>query len=300
MSLLLIGSLLAVHLPDGGILTPTWLAGGFIVAGLMALAGSWRIRDEEIPRVALLTAAFFVATLIHVPVPAGPRAHLLVNGLLGIVLGPRAALAIPLGLFLQAALFGHGGFTTLGVNSCVMGIPALLAWLMFAGFQRIPWIRHKVFRAALVALSVIIVMLTVVYSVVLLATNPISRLESLNLATANEITFQPVTLILSVLTGIVAGWWERRLENKPEFPLGLLIGEISVLATVFLNCLALVYGGTQDWHAWALATVIVHLPLAVVEGVILGFMIGFLVRVKPEVVRWSLPEKRECTASSVS
>src|SRR6516162_2250012 len=159
MGLALFGFSWAVHLPDGVLSTP-WLAGGFVIAGLLVALGTWRIRDDEIPKIALMTAAFFVATLIHVPVPAGPKAHLLLNSLLGIVLGPRAALAIPVGLFLQAALFGHGGFTTLGINSCVMTLPALLAWLMFAGFQRFPWIRHKHARSALVAGSVMIMILS--------------------------------------------------------------------------------------------------------------------------------------------
>ena len=62
----------------------------------------------------------------HVHVRVGPSsAHLLLNGLIGVVLGRRAVLAILVGLTLQAILFGHGGFLTLGVNTCVMALPAL-------------------------------------------------------------------------------------------------------------------------------------------------------------------------------
>ena len=107
----------AVHIPDGNVLTPLWLIGGYLLAGILVVMGSWRIQDEEIPQVALLTAAFFVASLMHVPVPGLPSsAHLLLNGLLGVVLGRRAALAIAMGLLLQAVLLQHGGLTTLGVN----------------------------------------------------------------------------------------------------------------------------------------------------------------------------------------
>src|SRR6476660_9158966 len=110
-------ALWAVHISDGVLAAPWWL-GGFAVAGLLALFGAWRIREEEVPQVALLTAAFFVASLIHVRV--GPTSvHLLLNGLVGVVLGRRAALAIPVGLALQVALLGHGGFTTIGINSCI-------------------------------------------------------------------------------------------------------------------------------------------------------------------------------------
>ena len=63
----------AVHIADT-VLRPEWLAGGFILAAVLAVLGAWRIRDEEIPRVALLTAAFFVASSLHVRVEIG-RAH---------------------------------------------------------------------------------------------------------------------------------------------------------------------------------------------------------------------------------
>jgi len=292
MHLTLLGFLWAVHLPDGVLTTP-WLIGGFAVAAILMLIGGWRVRDDEIPKIALLTAAFFVASLVHVPIPAGPRAHLLLNGLLGIVLGPRVALAIPIGLFLQATLFGHGGFSTLGVNACVMTLPALLAWGLFQALQRLPWIRHPFVRLAFVSLSVMMVLFTVVYSVALLATNPIGELASLNTQDADAIVFHPLSAGLILIASLAVGWWESRLENRPEFALGLLIGELAVLATILLNSLALLYGGEADWHTLALVTVVVHLPIAVIEGIILGFIVGFLARVKPDLLGWKL-EKQPC------
>ena len=77
--------LLAVHISDG-VLTWPWLLGGFVLAGLVDAMAMYKVRDEEIPRIALMTAAFFVASLIHVPI--GPTSvHLLLNGLLGVVVG---------------------------------------------------------------------------------------------------------------------------------------------------------------------------------------------------------------------
>src|SRR5438270_4021392 len=134
----------AVHISDG-VLTGPWLAAGFAGAALLLWSACYRVRDDEIPRIALLTSAFFVASLIHIRV--GPTSvHLLLNGLVGAVLGRRAALAIPVGLFLQAALLGHGGLTTLGVNSCVLALPALLAWQLFGLLRRVPWVRRPWFR----------------------------------------------------------------------------------------------------------------------------------------------------------
>src|SRR5438132_6705550 len=124
--LMLLGALtplFAVHISDG-VLQTTWLAGGFVVAVCLAVVGCWRVRDEEIPRIALLSAAFFVASSIHVKL--GPSStHLLLNGLVGIILGWRAPLAILLGVTLQAVLIPHGGLSTIGVNTCTEALPAL-------------------------------------------------------------------------------------------------------------------------------------------------------------------------------
>jgi cobalt/nickel transport system permease protein len=289
----LLPPLWAVHISDG-VLTPLWLAGGFAGAAALAFVGAWRIRDEEIPKVALLTAAFFVASLMRVPVAGVTSAHLLLNGLMGVVLGRRAALAIPVGLFLQAALTGHGGFSALGVNSCVMTIPALLAWQLFALLRRVPWVRRPWFRSGLVVFSTLVWVLSLVYGGTLLwlslgsrgtlFANHVMLARCLDGAWAN--TSHPVTLAAALAVAALVAWAERRLENAPEFPVGLLVGELAVLATVLLHCLVLVWGGQEDWQTLALVSFVLHLPIAVVEGTVLGFTVGFLVRVKPELLGW--------------
>jgi cobalt/nickel transport system permease protein len=274
----------AVHISDG-VLAPSWAAGGFVLAGALAFVGSWRIRDEEIPRVALMTAAFFVVSLIHVPI--GPTSvHLLLNGLVGVILGWRAALAIPVGLFLQAALLGHGGFAALGINSCVMVVPALLSWQLFALLRRVPWVRRPWFRSLLVAISTLVWTLSLVYSVTLLCTNGLHASSRMESAWAEEVTFHPLTLGAALALAGLVGWAERRFENAPEFPVGLLVGEIAVLATIFLNCLVLTWGGAEPLGSIALILFVSHLPIAVLEGIVLGFTVGFLVRVKPEMLGW--------------
>ncbi|KJU87129.1 cobalt transporter CbiM [Candidatus Magnetobacterium bavaricum] len=85
---------------------------------------------QKIPEVAVLTSAFFVVSLVHVPV--GPTSvHLLMNGLLGVLLGWPAFPAIFVAMVLQALLFQFGGFTTLGVNTLVMAAPAIVVYYLF-------------------------------------------------------------------------------------------------------------------------------------------------------------------------
>jgi len=123
-----------MHIPDG-ILPAAVCLGGYVTAGAATWFSLRKIGQKEnpkdgIPKASLLTAAFFVASWIHIPVPP-TSVHLLLNGLLGVVLGYYAFPAILIGLFFQAVMFQHGGLTTLGVNATIMGMPALLAYYLF-------------------------------------------------------------------------------------------------------------------------------------------------------------------------
>jgi len=123
-----------MHIPDG-ILPAAVSAAGYATAGAATWHSLRQINQKEdpresIPKASLLTAAFFVASWIHIPVPP-TSVHLVLNGLLGAVLGYYAFPAILIGLFFQAVMFQHGGLTSLGVNATIMGVPALLAHFIF-------------------------------------------------------------------------------------------------------------------------------------------------------------------------
>ncbi|MBF2036071.1 MAG: cobalt transporter CbiM [Leptolyngbyaceae cyanobacterium T60_A2020_046] len=129
-----------MHIPDG-ILPAQVCVGGYAIAGGVTWYVLRRIRQvsnptEEIPKAAMLAAAFFIGSSINIPVPP-VSIHLVLNGPLGVVLGWYAWPAILIGLFLQAVLIGHGGLTTLGVNAVMMGIPALIGFQVFK-------LRHQV------------------------------------------------------------------------------------------------------------------------------------------------------------
>jgi len=123
-----------MHVPEG-ILPAEICISGYAVTSLITWYSLKEINkqpnpQEDIPKASLLTAAFFVASTIHIPIPPA-SVHLVLNGLLGAVLGYYAFPAILVGLFFQAVMFGHGGMTTLGVNAIIMGLPALLAHQIF-------------------------------------------------------------------------------------------------------------------------------------------------------------------------
>src|SRR5262245_47579017 len=160
----------AVHVADGVLDWPVLVA-GFVVTGLLALVAARRVRDEEVPRIALLTAAFFVASSIHVKI--GPTSvHLLLAGLVGVVLGWRAPLAILLGVALQAFLLAHGGLTTIGINAAVQSLPALAAAALFpvllmATNPKLPWLRSLTVAGAALLWGIALTL-----AVIVLLTNP--------------------------------------------------------------------------------------------------------------------------------
>lgn len=116
------------------------LSGPVIISGIaLATAGTAiglkRLNYDRIPRAAILSAAFFVASLIHVPL--GPSSvHLILNGLVGLILGWGAFPVILVALALQALLFQFGGITTLGVNTVIMAFPAVIGYYLFGPIVR--------------------------------------------------------------------------------------------------------------------------------------------------------------------
>jgi cobalt/nickel transport system permease protein len=123
-----------MHIPDGFLPAPVSIAGYAAAGGVTWYSLRQINRDpnprENIPKASLLTAAFFVASWIHIPIPPA-SVHLILNGLLGTILGYYAFPAILIGLFFQAVMFQHGGFSTLGVNATMFGVPAILAYHLF-------------------------------------------------------------------------------------------------------------------------------------------------------------------------
>jgi len=119
-----------VHISEG-VLSPPILLTGAVVTIAGVAWGLKRLTAPRIPETALLSATFFVASLIHIPI--GPSsAHLVLNGLLGLILGPVTFPAVLVALFLQAILFQFGGLTTLGINTMNMALPALLVYFVFS------------------------------------------------------------------------------------------------------------------------------------------------------------------------
>ena len=197
-----------MHISEGVLSAPV-LSGGAVLAAAGLAMGMRGLKAEKIPRVAVLSSTFFVASLIHIP--AGPvSVHLLLNGINGLILGWAAFPSIFVALTLQALLFQFGGLTVLGVNTVVMALPAVLSYHAFIGAVR--------GRSPVVAWS----------------------------------------------AGFGAGF-------------------VSVAAGTALLGLSLALTGENFYQA-AMVAAAAHVPVMLIEGIITGFCVTFLRRVKPEIL----------------
>ena len=209
-----------MHISDG-VLPMAVSVASYIVAGAGVAASLRFLRQADLPKIAVVTSAFFIASLISVPM--GPTsAHLLLPGIVGVLLGPAAFLSIAVGLVLQCFLFQFGGITALGANALMMGIPALVC----AGLFRL--LQNGDRRRA-------------------------------------------------IWSGALAG------------------GLGTALAAVFL-ALFLASAG-DNFFAVAKLALAVHVPVVIIEAMVTAVTVGFLFRVKPELL--SLPRRDDAIAGKM-
>ena len=124
----------SMHISEGVLSAPVLAAGGVLTV-IGTGIGLRKLDYDRLPQVAVLSATFFVASLVHLPI--GPSSvHLILNGLMGLLLGWVAFPAILVGLLLQAVLFQYGGLTVLGVNTFNMAMPAVICHYLLGGPAR--------------------------------------------------------------------------------------------------------------------------------------------------------------------
>jgi cobalt/nickel transport system permease protein len=109
-----------MHIPDGYLGPPTYLAAYAACAPLWAIAAR-RLRERlsarRAPLLAISAAFSFLVMMFNVPLPGGTTGHAVGGVLIAIAVGPWGAmLSITIALAIQALLFGDGGITAIGAN----------------------------------------------------------------------------------------------------------------------------------------------------------------------------------------
>ncbi len=196
-----------MHISEG-ILSGQVLSAGAAIAVAGTGIGLKKIDYDKIVHVAILASAFFVASLIHINI--GPASvHLILNGILGLLLGFAAIPAILTALLLQSVLFQYGGLTALGVNVVIMAFPAVLVHYLFLPFLG--------------------------------------------------------------------------KSSKLNFTAGFLAGLFSILLSSLLLGAALWFTD-KNFFETSFAIIITYIPVMIIEGIITGFCVTFLLKVYPEII----------------
>ncbi len=195
-----------MHISDGVLSAPVWIGGCAVTAGIAAISVK-KMEAEDMPKMAVMTSAFFVASLIHVPL--GPTSvHLILSGLAGIILGPLSFVSILIGLTLQAILFQHGGIITIGANTVMMGVPALLAYKIFNLHRRFHFGSSEVLFGA-VAGAAAVFLGTIILALLLVSTGE----EFMGVARFAVLAHLPVMVIEAIISGLVVSFL---MKVKPE------------------------------------------------------------------------------------
>jgi len=187
-----------MHISEGVLSGPV-LASGAVLAAVGIGVGLRRMSVASTPRTAMLSAVFFVGSLIHIPF--GPsNVHLILNGIAGILLGWTVFPALAVALFLQALMFQFGGLTVLGVNTVNMALPGVVAYYLFRlvfGIARRPGI--------VFGLAAILGALTVLLSgLMLTAALALGGRAFLGVAVGIVVAHVPVMIADGLVTGAAA------------------------------------------------------------------------------------------------
>jgi cobalt/nickel transport system permease protein len=126
-----------MHIPDG-LMDPLVAGVGWAefaaVAAVAVYMSGRRVKDKDLPRLAVLCAGIFVAQMLNFPVGGGTTGHLIGGALLAILVGPVVAIVgMTVILAVQALMFGDGGITAFGLNAVNMAIIApLTGWGVYS------------------------------------------------------------------------------------------------------------------------------------------------------------------------
>lgn len=118
-----------MHISEG-VLSAGVIATSSIVLAPLIINSVRKLHSDDVSKVALLSALFFVISTIHLPIGV-TSVHFMMLGVIGIMLGWHSFTALLIALLLQAMLIGFGGISSLSVNTLNTGVGALTGFYLF-------------------------------------------------------------------------------------------------------------------------------------------------------------------------
>jgi len=246
-----------LHIPDG--VLPLWLVGlGWAVTIVLLAAALLALRRADrgqlIPQLGIVSALLVAAMATEI-VPIAYHVNLTVLG--GIILGPAAGFLAAFVVNVILALFGHGGVTVVGLNTLVIGAECVLGYTLFHLFTRV--LQPRIGLAAGLA-TVLTLFLSTSLSIGIVALSNVNPAQARDSGALN-----PSTLSFSnpFKEGLLAN---RIVTPEQEVQAG---SDISIARFALL-----MYGlGSVGW---------------VLESLIVGYLVAFIARVKPGLLRHPL------------
>ncbi len=193
-----------MHIAEGVLDVPTLLAAAGCTAFGIAI-GVRRLTPQTLPTGALFAAVFFLIGTIHIPIGVG-SVHLILNGLIGLLLGWLAFPVIFVALALQALLFSFGGFTSLGANTLLMALPAVIASLTLRPLLQQPSSKRRLLAVGAAAATIGILGATLMAAILLWSTGGKTLLGLITLIVAAQ---APVWLIEAIVTALAVSMLGR-------------------------------------------------------------------------------------------
>jgi len=118
-----------MHISEG-VLSAGVIATSSIILAPLIINSIRKLHSDDVSKVALLSALFFVISTIHLPIGV-TSVHFMMLGVIGIMLGWHSFTALLIALLLQAMLIGFGGISSLSANTLNTGIGALTGFYLF-------------------------------------------------------------------------------------------------------------------------------------------------------------------------
>jgi len=124
-----------LHVPDGVLPVWLWLSGAALAAAIIAVASRIASGPDFRRRLPVLsmTAAFMIVAMSIPVIPAAY--HVQLAAVAGIILGPALGMIAAFIVNLLLALVGHGGITTVGLNTLIVGSEVVAGWAFFRLFR---------------------------------------------------------------------------------------------------------------------------------------------------------------------
>lgn len=124
-----------MHIPDGFLDVKTCIATATVsVSSIGYTVGRLKntLKDQDIPKIGVISAFIFAAQMVNFPVGIGTSGHLVGATLATLLLGPlQAIIALTSVVAIQAFVFQDGGIMALGANLMNMAIiPVILTYFL--------------------------------------------------------------------------------------------------------------------------------------------------------------------------